>query len=251
MRLLKVLASAALIALPTTAPAAIAAAQAPIAMEAVDRAMATVRRDPQLASEHTAKVPVWIGKSWDWDKNNKPEESNFLIRALMRALAFLTGAGRWLFFAVLVVAFALLVIYMLQNLAVRERWRKTARAVLPTHVRDLDVRPESLPEDIGAAAWGLWERGAIRAALSLLYRGLLSRMVYEFRVPVRDSSTEGDCRELSAQHLPENQAKFAAELIALWQRAIYGARVPAAAQVQVLCRDFASALPRAGAASAS
>ena len=37
---------------------------------------------------------------------------------------------------------------------------------MPTHVQDLDIRPESLPEDIGGAALELWGRGDHRAALA-------------------------------------------------------------------------------------
>ena len=71
--------------------------------------------------------------------------------------------------------------------------------VAPTHVRDLDIRPESLPDDIGAAARALWDRGEHRAALALLYRGLLSRLAHVHRLPIRDSSTEGDCLALAAR----------------------------------------------------
>ena len=48
--------------------------------------------------------------------------------------------------------------------------------------------------------WQLWERGEHRAALALLYRGLLSRLVHAHQVPIRDSSTEGDCLALAARH---------------------------------------------------
>ena len=57
----------------------------------------------------------------------------------------------------------------------------------------------------GCAA--LWDRGDHRAALALLYRGLLSRLVHVHRVPIRDSSTEGDCLALAARCLtPRRQA---------------------------------------------
>src|SRR4029079_6929748 len=75
--------------------------------------------------------------------------------------------------------------------------------VAPTHVRDLDIRPESPTDDIGAAARQLWDRGEQRAALALLYRGMLSRLAHVHRVPIRDSSTEGDCVELASAQLPE------------------------------------------------
>ncbi len=53
-------------------------------------------------------------------------------------------------------------------------------ARLPSHVRELDIRPESLPDDIGAAVRALWLAGERRAALSLLYRGTLSRLVHSY-----------------------------------------------------------------------
>ena len=55
--------------------------------------------------------------------------------------------------------------------------------------------------DIGAAARVLWDRGDHRAALALLYRGMLSRLAHVHRIPIRDSSTEGDCLALAASHL--------------------------------------------------
>ena len=79
--------------------------------------------------------------------------------------------------------------------------------VAPTHVRDLDIRPESLPADIGAAARALWDRGEHRAALALLYRGMLSRLAHVHRVPIRDSSTEGDCLALAASHLTQRTTR--------------------------------------------
>src|SRR5919112_1947121 len=93
--------------------------------------------------------------------------------------------------------------------------------VAPTHVRDLDIRPESLPDDIGAAARQLWERGEQRAALALLYRGMLSRLAHVHRVPIRESSTEGDCVALAQAQLPD-RSEYVARLVRVWQRLGYG-----------------------------
>ena len=120
-----------------------------------------------------------------------------------------------------------------------ERSRPVAFS-MPTHVQDLDIRPESLPDDIGGAALELWERGEHRAALALLYRGLLSRMAHVHGVSIRDSSTEGDCLALAARYLPAQQSAYAAKLIRLWQGAVYGNVDPSAEEFRALSTGFAA-----------
>jgi hypothetical protein len=112
----------------------------------------------------------------------------------------------------------------------------------PTHVRDLDIRPESLPADIGRTALELWARGDRRASLSLLYRGLLSRLVHNHDTPIKHSSTEGECRMLALQHLPARSHEYVTLLIRVWQGAVYGATEPDDETVRRLCGDFAQAL---------
>jgi hypothetical protein len=113
----------------------------------------------------------------------------------------------------------------------------------PTHVRELDIRPESLPDDVGGAAWELWGRGDHRAALALLYRGLLSRLVHAYATPIQSSSTEGECLELARARLPQEPGEFAARLIRVWQRAVYGGREAEVEEVRLLCEQFALRMP--------
>jgi hypothetical protein len=119
--------------------------------------------------------------------------------------------------------------------------------VAPSHVRDLDIRPESLPDDVGAAALALWERGEQRAALALLYRGTLSRLVHVHAVPIRASSTEGECLALARQRVPAATGRYATQLVETWTGAVYGAQTPAGSVVQALCGEFAAALDAKGA----
>ena len=90
----------------------------------------------------------------------------------------------------------------------------------------------------------LWQRGQARAALSLLYRGALSRLVHGHGVPVRAASTEGECVQLAARHLAAPGSAFFARLVGLWQAAVYGARLPDEASVLALCAEFDARLPR-------
>ncbi len=116
-------------------------------------------------------------------------------------------------------------------------------ARLPSHVRELDIRPESLPADIGAAVRELWLAGERRAALSLLYRGALSRLVHSYEVAIGDASTEGDCVRLARAALPAPRGDFVTALVEAWQLAVYGGRPLASEHVLRLCADFDRFLP--------
>ncbi len=111
-------------------------------------------------------------------------------------------------------------------------------AVAPTHVGSLDIRPESLPEHIGAAARELWQRGQPRAALSLLYRGALSRLVHEHAVPIRAASTESDCLTLSEPRLAPSAHRFLSQLVAGWQTVAYAGRDMDPLDFEQLCAGF-------------
>jgi hypothetical protein len=115
----------------------------------------------------------------------------------------------------------------------------------PTHVRTLDIRPDSLPADIGAAAAALLQQGDAVAALSLLYRGALSRLVHACGVPIRASSTEAECLALARPRVPAATQAYAAALVALWQRCVYRADEPPPAEVLALCQGFHAAWPAA------
>lgn len=203
----------------------------------IARALEQVRADPNLATERTVKTLQW----------GRPAQPKASARPVW--LAWIAGLFGWLEESarVLVWCAAAVLLGMLTLFVVR-LWGRHAETiggdafVAPTHVRDLDIRPESLPDDIGAAARALWDRGEPRAALALLYRGLLSRLVHVHRLGIRDSSTEGDCLALAAAHLPEKRHAYAASLVGVWQRAVYGREAVSAATVYRLCDGFASAL---------
>jgi hypothetical protein len=146
---------------------------------------------------------------------------------------------------------AALLVYLIIRIFAGERITSSARRfVPPTHVQDLDIRPESLPPDIGAAARALWDRGEHRAALALLYRGLLSRLAHVYEVPIRDSSTEGDCLTLAARKLDSATLDYATRLVRTWQRAIYGGLTIEDPVIHELCAQFDVQLARQAAAEA-
>ena len=88
----------------------------------------------------------------------------------------------------------------------------------------------------------LWDRGEHRASLALLYRGMLSRLAHVHGVPIRDSSTEGDCLSLAATHLSQLPCEYASRLIGVWQEFVYGGESTEPSTVYILCDGFAVTL---------
>lgn len=208
-----------------------------ITVEEVEEAVEKLEADPNLIAERKVRVARWQGE----EERSEPRESSGVFRWIIDLFRWLAQISRVLVWAVIAVVVAALAFYFVRLFRSMER-TSVARLELPTHVRELDIRPESLPDDIGAAAWALWSQGEQRAALSLLYRGLLSRLVHVWRTPIRDSSTEGDCLQLAREHLPDQARAFAERLIQLRQAAVYGGRTPEADAVRELCDQFAATL---------
>jgi len=232
---------AAIAAQPAAAPPPAAPAAAPDDA-AIARALARVKADPNLATSRTIKTLRWK-PSAARKRSGTPAWLEWLV-GLFRW--FDQGARLFVWCAAVVLA-GMLGAYIYRVVRARVTRPAGGEFVAPTHVQDLDIRPESLPADIGAAARALWDRGEHRAALALLYRGLLSRLAHSHRVPIRDSSTEGDCLALAATHLDNARQEYVSRLVRVWQRAVYGNESTEAAIVHALCDGFAPALDVAAA----
>lgn len=199
----------------------------------IAEALEAVRSDPNIATEST----IWTLRWRDATKKSAPVEFGWL-RWIGQLFEWFTQSTRYLMWSATAILAVLIVVYLGRTVRRYERQPGGDPIVVPTHVRDLDIRPQSLPDDIGGVARQLWERGEQRAALVLLYRGLLSRLAHVYRVPIRDSSTEGDCLELAAGHAPADVQEYTARLIPLRQQLVYGARDANGAVFGELCQTF-------------
>lgn len=204
----------------------------------IARALEAVRLDPNLAGERTMKMLQW--------RNSKaPAKRPGWWRWIFDLFRWLDQSARYLIWVAAAALIAALVYYFVRlGSEGRDPVFGDGSFVAPSHVRDLDIRPESLPRDIGAAARALWDRGERRAALALLYRGMLSRFAHVHQIPIRDSSTEGDCLVLAASYLPALPAEYSSRLVREWQRVVYGRETTETTTIYGLCDGFAPALDR-------
>jgi hypothetical protein len=219
----------------------------PPTREQIDSVMAELRQHPDLAGSRVERSLQFKRPAEEKRKEAKPDPSFW--RWLADFVRWLSEASRWLVWLLGALAVALLAVRL------RGWWRERADLALPrassapTHVRDLDIRPQTLPPDIGAAALALWRDGKLREALSLLYRGALSRLVHGHAVPIRASSTEGDCLLLASPALAASSLAYLELLITAWQRAVYAERPPSDEQMRLLCATFDARLGAAEAAT--
>jgi Domain of unknown function (DUF4129) len=229
--------SAAALALATILAASPATTLQPTEQE-VKAAVAKLKEDPNLGS-------VKKSHRLQWKKRNEPaqkaaDDHSGWLSWLADAISWFSGTARALLWVIGVLLAGLLGLYIKRFLELRGGGPSPLRIAMPTHVSALDIRPESLPDDIGASALAMWERGEHRAALALLYRGALSRLAHVHGVPIQDSSTEGDCLRLANSHLPPGPAAYVARLIGVWQRAVYGKSDPTDQEMRSLCTEFAA-----------
>jgi hypothetical protein len=135
-----------------------------------------------------------------------------------------------------------LVAWLLQRYAAPLRFNFAAAPEprLATEVGGLDIREESLPADVAGAVRALWQQGQQRAALALLYRATLSRLVSRQSLKLHHGATEGECLAQArsanaAGTLDGASLALADQATTLWLNAAYGARWPAEETVAALC----------------
>lgn len=130
------------------------------------------------------------------------------------------------------------------------RYRSTLRSFLiqpskkslslppPKILFGLDVRKESLPQDIVMAVQTLWQQGQHRNAVSLLYRSLLSRLIHEHNIILCDSHTENECVRIVQELNNHTLSVYMQTLTTTWQQLAYGHQHPTEAEVKQLCQQW-------------
>jgi len=221
-----------------------AVAQQSFTSEQVQSAMDTVRADPLLPGKKQQKTLRW--KNAHKETTQRSPKTTSWWRWMYELGQSLAGGARLLMWLALAGLAAFVLVRLPAWLRLRgDRLAAKNTAAPPAHVSTLDIRPDSLPADIGGAAAALWQRGEARAALSLLYRGALSRLVHLHGVPIRAACTESQCLRLATQHLPPARLEFLTAVVQAWQGLAWGHQQPADADVLALCNQFEQRLSSA------
>lgn len=199
-------------------------------------------KSPRAEIREVLKAPEFqtSRETLQWQYRAAPEKprerpDNGWLSELTRLLAEVSERLGWVL-AALAVAAALYVAWRYARRYADARGGAEYRP--PDTLFGLAVAPESLPDDIAAAAVAAARAGRLREALSLLYRGALSALVNRHRIRLEAGDTEGDCVRLAARALERPAAGYFAALVGAWQSAAYAGRDPDAARVEALAEDW-------------
>jgi hypothetical protein len=212
----------------------------PITSDEIQAAAAKLRADPDLGVEHKVRSLRWTQSS----APNPPQTPPPWLEGLFE---YLGQTGSVLIWVAGAIAAAIAVIWAYRTFKARAPVLEPISAPTVTRVGEMDIRPESLPDDIGTAALALAEAGKTREALSLLYRGALSRAVHRFGVSIGESYTEGEALRAVGARLDTARVSYFTDLVGIWRRAVYAGERMTADRVRPLCRGFRAALDAAAA----
>lgn len=232
--------SSAAMPVPAASVAALARLSPAERASGVDAVARALRNDPLISGRHKEHDLQW--KKDDEKKkkpNGKPEPASNWFRSFVD---FVNDTSRVLFWGLALVLAVVALVSGRHLVELRGLGRRRALPSVVSHVRELDVRPESLPADVGAAAWALWQAGKVPAALSLLYRGALSRLIHRHHVPITASATEGECLDLARDRVDAAALGYVTRVVRAWQASTYGGRALSATMGEALCKGFAERL---------
>src|SRR5260221_1140707 len=189
---------------------------------------------PEFGHYENERYLRYIGPTWGEREPPKRSKSS-VLDAIVKFFAESARVIAWI--VVALVATGLL--YLLARYVGINGWQRAPKRAQPEILFGLNVRPESLPDDLPAAARAFLARGEIRAAVGLLYRGALVSLLQEGRIDIGRGDTEGEClwRVKAAYRTDaDEQAKAAYfdSLVQLWQRVAYARLVIEANEVQAL-----------------
>lgn len=204
-------------------------------------------REPSYASKPTIEAIMQLDafaqvrsvKRWML-RDTGAEEQDFSAWAeeIQRLAANSLKAVLW--FAVVVLVVVTLVYHRRLLALLKPTPKKPPLAQPPDTLFGMDIRPESLPDDLAANCRRLWEQGQAREALGLLYRGALMRLTRHDIIPVQDSHTEGDILRLAGKFVGESRLAWLTATTHAWQETAYAHRRPSDTQVMPLFEGWAS-----------
>jgi hypothetical protein len=204
----------------------------------IDAAVALGRADPALGVETKSKRLHWIGA----DSPKAPPKPSDPQGWLVNLFEFLGQTASLVLWVLGFIAAGILGVWVYRVARARSPRVTPVDRVDRSQIGDLDIRPASLPDDVGAAARELLDAGHTRDALSLLYRGALSRAVHRHGIAIGAAATEGEVLRAVDGRLDAAGVEYVRTLVQLWQRAVYAGAPTRPEAVRPLCARFVGAL---------
>lgn len=191
-------------------------------------------------SDASERLPEWFISAVEWleallftntdTDANEPWDASGIATVLEVLL--------WCAVALVIVLFIYVYRKNIQRLVSSWRAPEQQPEARPEVLFGLDVRRESLPENIPQLVNRLCDEGDYRQALGLLYRSTLSSLMHQRDVTFYDSYTEGECVNAVRKVGDPALSRFTEDVTGFWQNLAYGHRLPPRAAVAELCLQW-------------
>ena len=203
---------------------------------ASDQAQAKIVIEDILQQEEFGKTETVKRWQFTGEKAEKKAWDLSLLSELAPELARLLEVLLW-------IAAVVLLLYLLIRFSEPGRrglfGAKTAKKYRPpARLFGLGVDEESLPEDVLAAVREKLANGQTRAALGLLYRASLSKLIFLHQLEISEAATEGECRRLVERLRPRDEAHYFSALTRVWLLLAYAHETPDPAELSRLCERW-------------
>lgn len=109
---------------------------------------------------------------------------------------------------------------------------------MPNRLFGLDMKKDSLPDNVSAQAKALLEKRQYRQALALLLRGSFVHVLHKQHVSIPASATEQECLRLFAGQLPAQQYDYLQRLVKQWVLVAYAHETPELSILLELCDQW-------------
>jgi hypothetical protein len=179
---------------------------------------------------HEEKVMGWRYIDKDVEIPEEKETPEWL-KSFSGVVAKILEFTLWILVAAGIIALYVFRKYWLPLLETNANTTKTEQ---PDILFGMDVRSESLPDDVVASARSLWKSGKPRDALSLLYRSALIQLITQEQLELKHSHTEGDILRLSQQELIATRQQYFQQLTKQWVQIAYAHQQPTEADMSYL-----------------
>ncbi len=216
--------------LPPVNPVALAANQSKKVIEAV-------MNDPVFNRIKEIETLEYTG-----DMNqSEPEYDHLWLTDIMesmgKTLAFIFEIALWM---IALMALVLLLKYR-HHLHFGFGSISHSKNTQPEVLLGLDIREESLPDNIIEQVLKLYHAHDHRSAMALLYRATLSKLVQEYHFDLKKGATEGDCLTLVTKKLPlssQEKGHYFKELTQVWQLTAYAHQMISEEKIMDLCHHW-------------
>jgi hypothetical protein len=187
-----------------------------------------------------AKDKNWNDKSWlerflKWLLENSDEEKKPADQSYGNVLGFIVQNLGWILLGVLVIVLLITAKRWLPWFFEGKFGKRSRKRDVETHEILLE---QQLPDDVPGAARKLWQQGAHRGALALLYRAGVAQLTERLGIHLPPGCTESECLRYARRVEAPGFTSLFKKLVLTWQRAAYAHRWPNDAEFEQLLSDW-------------